>query len=165
MSLAFTLCRNLKPAGTRITCALMGTGTSLDQNGACHVASFARPALVSLLLHCSRVPSPALLSCPFSCYNYEFFLSFFLSFFRLHWSTLRLRFGEVTNRSPSREMAEARSAVSYRVLQPKLSFVVSDEEIVLRISTVRPCAHCCIHGLLIWTERHPVLPHLGSCEH
>lgn len=32
-------------------------------------------------------------------------------------------------------MAEARSAVSYRVLQPKLSFVVSDEEIVLRIST------------------------------
>jgi len=32
-------------------------------------------------------------------------------------------------------MAEARSAVSYSVLQPKLSIAVSDEEIVLRIST------------------------------
>ena len=45
-------------------------------------------------------------------------------------------------------MAEARSAVSYQAAAPNLSFIVNDEEIVLRINKVRPsasasAASCC----------------------
>ena len=35
-------------------------------------------------------------------------------------------------------MAEARSAVSYQAARPHLSFVVTNEEVVLRVNKVRP---------------------------